>query len=56
MRSLLRLVTACASQLVRVRLRLRLVALRNRSRFATGRVLRRVAFFALAAGGKVKCS
>lgn len=38
MRSLVRLVTACASQLVRVRLRVRLclVAFRNRSRFATG--------------------
>lgn len=34
MRSLVRLVTACASQLARVRLRL--VAFRHRSRFATG--------------------
>lgn len=76
MRSLVRLVTACASQLARVRVRL--VAFRNRSRFATGiantgRVSQQVAFrnrprfataafsqlpafFALAAGGKVKCS
>ena len=93
MRSLVRLVTACASQLARVRVRLvafrhslrfatgiantdrvsQQVALRNRSRFATGRVSQQVAFrnrprfataafsqlpafFALAAGGKVKCS
>lgn len=98
MRSLVRLVTACASQLARVRVRLVAfrhslrsatgiantgrvpqqasrtpIAFRNRSRFATGRVSQQVAFrnrprfataafsqlpafFALAAGGKVKCS
>ncbi len=76
MRSLVRLVTACASQLARVRLRLvafrhslrsatgiantgrvsQQVAFRNRSRFATAAFSQLPAFFALAAGGKVKCS
>lgn len=45
MRSLVRFVTACASQLARVRVRL--VAFRHRSRFATGRVSQQVALCAL---------